>query len=336
MFIKRFLILIYFFLLLLPLSSGAFTLGVNIRVFNSNKEAIKENLDIIKSLNIKSVRVDMPWKIVEKTKGQLVIPDNWDYFVDYANSIGLNVLCILDYGNQFYDHGDKPRSKEAISGFVNYINFLTSHYREKIKYYQVWNEWNGKVGNTTPGTVDEYKNIVRSAYPVIKSNAPQSIVITGSFSSAAFNKAIGIENRGDYLRDYLTPDMANFTDAIAVHPYTTYRKYPFDQYSYYLRQIRYAYNLVKENPYFKSKQVFITEIGWSTSISPFSVSLLSQSKLLNESLCDARKAGYAGVFVYKFNDSKSFSNETEDGFGILYDNLRKKPAANMIGNLQCN
>ncbi|MGF6476550.1 hypothetical protein ABIE06_003396 [Pantoea dispersa] len=328
-------VLMSLLIFILPSRSDAFTLGINVRVYNLDKKTIANYLDMIKSMGVDSIRVDMPWKVVEKQRNHLQIPTNWDYFVDYANSHGMEVLCILDYGNKFYDDGDKPRSKEAVIAFVRYVDFLTKHFSNKIKFYQVWNEWNGKVGNTTPGSIDDYKNLVRASYPVIKENAPDSIVITGSFSSAAFNKAIGLENKGDYLRDYLSPEMAKFTDAISVHPYTTYRKHPFDEYSYYLKQARYAYALVKNNPFFKDKKVFITEIGWSTSITSYGVPMKVQSKLLANAVCDAKKIGYSGVFLYSFKDSKTYSNNTEDGFGLFNDNLTPKESVSTISNMSC-
>lgn len=331
---KAFL-LMSFLVFIFPTKSDAFMLGINVRLFNLDEKNINNYLDMIKSMGVGSIRVDMPWKVVEQQKNQLLIPANWDYFVNYANSHGIEVLCILDYGNKFYDDGDKPRSKEAVIGFVKYVDFLTKHFSNKIKFYQVWNEWNGKVGNTTPGNIDDYKNLVRATYPVIKRNSPGSIVITGSFSSAAFNKIIGLESKGDYLRDYLSPEMAKFTDAISVHPYTTYRKHPFDEYAYYLKQARYAYMLVKTNPFFKDKKIFITEIGWSTSITSYGVLLKDQSKLLTHAVCDAKRIGYSGVFLYDFKDSKTYSNNTEDGFGLFNDNLTPKESASAISAISC-
>ena len=333
-FLKSIRVLSLFFILFIG-NANAFSLGVNVRLFDADKTHIKNYLDTIKSIGVDSIRVDMPWKDVELKKDQLSIPANWDYFIDYANQNGITVLCILDYGNRFYDGGDKPISKDAVTGFVRYVNFLTKHFDDKIKFYQIWNEWNGKVGGTTPGRVDDYKNLVKATYPVIKKNAPHSIVITGSFSSAAFNKAIGLEKRGDYLRDYLSPDMAEYTDAISVHPYTTYRKRPYNEYRYYLMQTNYAYNLVKSNPAFKTKMIFITEIGWSTSIASSGVPVSLQSKLLGDAICDAKRMGYSGVYVYNLKDSKSGSNNTEDGFGIYYDNLMPKISASIIANIHC-
>jgi exo-beta-1,3-glucanase (GH17 family) len=58
--------------------------------------------------------------------------------------------------------------------------------------------------------------------------------------------------------------MSNYTDIIAIHPYTTYRKGYFSNYSIYKRQIQFIMNMIK-NSKLKEKPVFITEIGWSTS-----------------------------------------------------------------------
>lgn len=315
-------------------SEPPFIVGVNTKLYNLDKHKIKENIDTAYSLGINAIRTDLPWSDVETVQGEYHIPENWDYLVNYSNHVGIKVLAILDYGNKFYDNGDKPLSEQAIKGFSSYVSFLTNHFKNRISFYQIWNEWNGKVGNTTPGSVSSYKKLVIAAYPVIKENSPHSVIITGSFSSASFNKAIGLENKGDYLREFLSPDMTPYTDALSIHPYTTYRKYPFNKFSYYTKQITYAKTFLN-NSIYHNKPIYITEIGWSTSDSPYGVSPQTQKDNISKSICEAKKRGYAGVFIYNLVDSKPSFN-TEDGFGLLDYKFKEKPAALMIKGLECN
>ena len=326
---------LFFIVSVFKCQASDFLIGVNSHLYQKKDEEIISTIEKVKSLGIKAIRVDAPWKLVEREKGAYSIPPAWDVIVDYASKNNIDVLFILDYGNKYYDNGDKPISKDAVKGFVNYVDYLTKHFSNRVRFYQIWNEWNNKNGDTTPGKVEDYKALVKNAYPIIKKNAQDSIVITSSFSPAAFNKAIGLERRGDYFRDFLTTDMVNFTDALSIHPYTTYRKPPFHQFKYYTKQIEYAMDLLKSGP-FKNKPIYITEIGWTTASSPVAVSLNTQAQDLKNAICQAKKLGYAGVFIYELKDNHLYPKDPEDGFGILDSKMQNKDAANIIQNLACN
>lgn len=311
-------------------------IGINAHIYTYNKTDIKATLDKIHSLGISAVRIDAPWKVVETKKGSLEIPPNWDYIVDYSNQLGIKVLFILDYGNKFYDSAAKPLSDSAMLGFINYVDTLTKHFSNKVAYYQIWNEWNSFAGDTKPGSVIDYKRLVKLAYPVIKRNSSESIVITSSFSPAAFNKAMGIAKEGDYLKDYLTPDMAQYTDALAIHPYTVYRRPPFDSFKYYAKQVDYAISLVRGNSLFKDKPIIITEIGWTTSKNKSGVSNSTQAEYLGDAICQAANRNINMVFIYDLKDDGREPTDPEKGFGILNDDMSNKPSADRIRNSICN
>ncbi|WP_447907941.1 hypothetical protein [Serratia fonticola] len=302
-------------------------LGINAHILHQDASDANKTLDKITSLNASLIRIDIPWKIVEGDKGLYSVPKNWDSIINAALSKGLHPVLILDYGNKFYNRGDKPISDSDILAFANYAKFIVSHFKGKIKYYQIWNEWDGKVGNTSPGSTRDYQRLVKQTYPIIKRADPDSLVITGSFSAGAFNKYLGIDKR-DFLSQFLTPEMARYTDIIAIHPYTTYRKKPFSEYWAYLAQVKYATSLIGSNKYFKSKPIFITEIGWSTSSSKDGVNEMEQSKNIYNAICDAKKMGVAAIIVYEMRDGSDVNSDTESGFGLLKYDWSEKDSYN--------
>lgn len=85
--------------------------------------------------------------------------------------------------------------------------------------------------------------------------------------------------------------MSHFTDIIAIHPYTAYRKGYFSNYKIYKKQIQYTMNFIRKGS-FKDKPVFITEIGWSTSNSPQGISEETQKQFINNAICDAKRLEY--------------------------------------------
>ncbi|HBR3222319.1 TPA: hypothetical protein L9R84_005421, partial [Klebsiella pneumoniae] len=181
---------------------------------------------------------------IESTKGNYQIPKDVDAKINLLLRSNIQPIIILDYGNKYYNNGDKPITDESIDAFVKYATYVVNYYKNRIFYYQIWNEWDSNLGNTKPGKVDDYKKLVKATYTAIKKESPEIKVITSSFSAAAFNKTLGIDSR-NFINTYLTDDMSHFTDIIAIHPYTAYRKGYFSNYQIYKKQIQYTMNFIR-------------------------------------------------------------------------------------------
>ncbi|MFH3579389.1 hypothetical protein WAH98_20720, partial [Acinetobacter baumannii] len=85
------------------------------------------------------------------------IPAKWDYAVDEMIKNDMKPLVILEYGNKNCNNGDKPTDNESRIAFSNYVNFLTAHFKNKVNYYEVWNEWDSSLGGTSPGNNADYQ-----------------------------------------------------------------------------------------------------------------------------------------------------------------------------------
>lgn len=305
-------------------------LGINAHLANQSSEYVDTAINKMKSLGMEIVRFDASWKFVEVKKGEYSIPEKWDQLINKLNHNGIEPLIILDYGNKYYNNGDKPISDSDRDAFKRYVAFLVNHFKGKVKYYQIWNEWNGKVGNTTPGDVESYKVLVKSVYPIIKQADPNSLVIVSSFSSAEFNKMLGIGHE-DYLKSFLTPDMANFTDVLSIHPYTMYRKPPYNGYNTYMKQVDYAVNLISANPLFNKKPLFITEIGWSTSSGKVGVTESEQREYINRAISYAAKVRIKAIIFYELRDASSNKFDVESNFGFFNSSWQQKSiSSNML------
>lgn len=85
--------------------------------FSQGKGLLERNIESLQQAGIASIRDEVGWGAIEREKGELSMPEQFDAYVRTAAREGLNVLLILDYANRFYDDGDRPRSPEAIEGF---------------------------------------------------------------------------------------------------------------------------------------------------------------------------------------------------------------------------
>jgi hypothetical protein len=64
-----------------------------------------------------------------RARAALRILKDWDNYVRRAASTGIEPLLILDYGNKFYDDGDKPRTEEGLEAFARYAEFVVRNFK---------------------------------------------------------------------------------------------------------------------------------------------------------------------------------------------------------------
>jgi hypothetical protein len=275
-----------------------------------------ESLDALASAGVTSIREDATWARVELSQGTYAIPPHWDDVVSEANRRGIDVLLVLVYGNKFYDNGDKPKSPGAIEAYAKYAAFVASHFRGKVKFYEVWNEWDGRVGNTTSADPESYMNLAMAAYQALKKADPGTTILAGSLTSH------GVE-RGD-LKRLLDLGLLRVTDGIPLHVYTYCQSDPGPQgWREFVRQV------ASDAKWREGKQVpiYVTETGWSTFAGKCGVDEVAQATNL------AAIYGYAkdipsvrGVWWYDLQDDGQNASQMEDNFGILHKDLSPKPA----------
>lgn len=309
-------------------------LGVCEHLWGANKETIDKVLQAAARAKLSVIRWDVPWKAVEEDKDTLRIPERWDYIVNTGRKLGIDSMMILDYGNPHYDGFEKPRSPEAVQAFARYSAFVAHHFKGRVKYYQIWNEWSGGAGKTRPGNAADYARLVKAVYPVVKSADPAATVVSGSFSTSAYDSLIGYAKKNSVLEDYLSePGIAQFGDAIAIHPYVVYRDGPAGTYTGFETLLKTVLSKIKSTKGFESKPVFITELGWSTAPDhERGVTEITQRDYLARSIALARSSGIAMYLIYEMRDDNPSTTDPEAGFGLLRHDWSPKPSYNYFVN----
>lgn len=72
-----------------------------------------------------------------------------------------------------------PYTDEQINAYVNYCKFVVSHFRDEVKYFEIWNEPNITAFNPENRTAADYTKLLKAAYEGIKSVNPNAVVIGG-------------------------------------------------------------------------------------------------------------------------------------------------------------
>lgn len=275
---------------------------------------------------IQSIRMEIHWSDIEKSKGVFVFPTGSDRTIELAHDLGLEPLLILDYGNPLYDDGRKPVSLESVQGYVRYAQAVVRHFGDRIRYYEIWNEWDNGLGGTEPGYVDDYAALVAATYPAIKKIRPDSVVLVGGVTEKGLNN-------GWYER-LAQCGALRYADGLSVHPYG-YHESPADAPERaigWLDSLQWALN----SRFDIRLPVYITEVGWPTNQGTFGVTESVQAEMLKRFFALAAHRPYIkGIWWYDLVDDANKPTDKEANFGLLrYADLSAKPAWREITNLQ--
>ncbi len=100
------------------------------------------------------------------------------------------------------------------STWENYVRAVATRYKGKIRYWSIWNEWNGEDSPGVPywgGDVGTLVNLARLAYSILKAVDSNNVVLTPSTTG---------DLDGSQMESYLAAGGGNYADVITFHAYT--------------------------------------------------------------------------------------------------------------------
>ena len=281
------------------------------------------NLPLIKKAGIVSIRDEIYWDFVENKKGELIIPGNVEKAVNIALKNGLQPLIILDYGNNYYDGGGMPVSDKAQAAFVRYALFVAKHFKGKVRYFEIWNEWNGGMGyrlHQSPppnfkADPKAYINLLAKSYTALKHIDSNIIVVGGGVAGCD----------GPWIRALLDKGALNYLDMLSIHPYNYNGEINGtpENLMEWLIDIE-----VMLKSYSKGKEVpiFLTEIGWPNHIGNLGVTPETTASFLCRLFLLAKATSFVkGIWWYDFQNDGLDQNNAEHNFGLVKHDLSPKP-----------
>lgn len=180
--------------------------GVNIHFTRDDRA-----LDILHGSLIKYVRMDLEWSGVERVRGQYDF-SAFDALVTSLAARSMDVLLILDYTNALYNPPScpqcSPETPEAVAGFAAYSAAAVTHFKGRVRNYEVYNEPNIGFWHPKPNA-SAYAVLLKATAEAVKKADPSVLLSSGGTSGFDFA----------FLRVALSGGNVDLVDAVGVHPY---------------------------------------------------------------------------------------------------------------------
>lgn len=298
--------------------------------FSQGKGVLDRNIESIQQAGIVSIRDEVGWGSVERQKGKLAMPGQFDTYVRRAAAEGLNVLLILDYANGFYDDGDRPRSPEAIEGFCRYAEFVVKHFGQAVRLYEVWNEWDIGIGlpkrYDKGGSAEDYVKLLKAVYPRIKAADPGVTVMAGACTSGAV--------KGGWLEEIAKRGALDSCDAISIHSYNYSDKFPERGPEACAAWMTGVQAMLRNYNEGEDVTFYVTEMGWPNHVTKHGTDpQLSASYLARLYLLARTSPSFKGIWWYDFQDDGWNPQYNEDNFGLVRPDLTPKPAYHVLADI---
>ena len=216
-------------------------------------------------------RCGIPWMSVELRTGSYAMPASVEEVMQKTESLGMEPLIVLAYGNDSLYGLPDPTKPGWLEGYVNYCKFIASYFGDRITYYEIWNEWNhATMGKTDPQRHggNYYAMVLAAASEAIRSVNPNAKIIGGAMAGhgeAWMTAMLEYDGNNDGKSDAMEA-----MDGFSYHAYNTDFATCF-----YSPWEEGFFNSADEviavlNRYgdASTKEIWVTESGWSTAVGP--------------------------------------------------------------------
>jgi len=289
-----------------------------------DEETLQRAVKLLKETHVGIVRMDFLWQDIESRQ------ENWDfakydYIVDLLDKNNIKILGILEY----YADWASPQQQwnypaQDSSMFVKYCLKVVSRYKDRVKYWEVWNEPDSYTYWAIQDGLKSYCLLLKDVYTALKKIATECLILNGGLANglASVNRLYdnGAKDYFDILNVHIfeTP-----LDEIAIKRATSYLK---------------AVHKVMARNGDGHKKIWVTEIGcpgvknglevknWWLGKNPSEEKQASWVKEVFTQLLV--QPAVEKVFWAFFQDTKKHWDNGVDYFGLVRCDFSKKPSFN--------
>jgi hypothetical protein len=300
--------------------------GVNATglTYGATPARVSQEIAWARSLHAHAIRVEIPWAALEPAQGEiepkaLAFTDS---LVNQAAAAGIKVVALTMWTPCWAssapapllsrcrpDNGGKAQAWPPLNpaSYGSFAAFVAARYGSKLAAIEVWNEPDQSNEDylAGPNKAQHYAELLRAAYPAVKSVDPQVTVLGGSL----------VGSNGAFLRALYAAGIKGYYDGLSVHFYTLV-----------LSAMRYLHEVQLQNG--DHTPLWLNEFGWSSCwprqrIQQEQGCVTKQaqaSNIANVYRETARTPWIAAEMLYSLQGSRS------EEFGVLSETGARKPA----------
>jgi hypothetical protein len=204
-------------------------------------------------------------ELVDWDKPEFSIDPSHDAVFDRMAQNGLTITYVMTFWDkETYPGGvgapcARFKTQGEIDNYLDFVDFIVNHFKDRVDYFELWNE--PDIAGYCPKWIEvgDYINLVTETVPVIRDAYPEAKIVVGGVSNTRFFGA------HDYLFDILESPIMPLIDVVSWHPmygtspaYELYRDYYY-QYPSFVQLIK---DTATAHGFQGDYQA--DEIGWAT------------------------------------------------------------------------
>jgi hypothetical protein len=268
-----------------------------------------------------------------------------DQAVAKAHAAGMKVLMPISDGVPYWASADPAKYQSGSAKYWNpywrpasfadyaaFVKTVVARYSAMgVHTFELWNEPNlTRFWPSGPNAV-EFASLLAAAYPAVKQADPTATVVMGGLS----------KNDYTYLENLYKAGGRPYFDAVAVHPYTGLAdptwcwnqggttKKAVDAFCG-IEEVRRTMEAYGDS----AKGMWLTEFGWSTGTSAYSVSEAAQADFLAKAFTKLSSYPYVhAAFWYSLRNVATVPEDYEANLGLLRRDFSEKPAYGALRSL---
>lgn len=294
--------------------------------WNNYKYASAEDLNkavtLMKKASVGWVRMDFLWDEIEPKQNRFDF-SKYDAIVELLNKNNINLLGILDYSASWAAAcGGWNCPPEDNKLFVNYAVKVIEHYKDKLNYWEVWNEPDSSTYWANQDGLKSYCALLKEVYIAAKKVNPDCKILNGGLANrlSSVNKLYdnGVKDYFDILNIHIFENPLNKNAIKGVRAYA-----------------RLAYKVMSRNGD-SAKKIWVTEIGcpgvksglkvdnWWLGKNPTERQQAAWVKKVYTELL--KDGNVERIFWAFFRDCQDHWSNGIDYFGLVRWDFSRKPA----------
>jgi polysaccharide biosynthesis protein PslG len=193
-------------------------------LYGMSAQDISDQLDQMQAIGVQSIRVFVPWGLVEYADDSY----NWQYIdavVSAAAARNMGVMAEIN-GTPLWDNPSFPPGAGTPDPdkFADFMKALVSRtipggasYANTISAYEIWNEPNG-VLSSNPIDPVAYAHLLEAVYPIVKGLDPSATVVAGALGHVFTVGGLTMDPV-EFVKAMLDAGAGGSFDALSYHPY---------------------------------------------------------------------------------------------------------------------